>query len=288
MKPSADSVTTPRAPFRVGAINYSTPTTPRPALLVFDTTEENFDKAGIQTAVSKKPASSAPQAPRGRSRNTQGSAKNEEFQEKQISGSMIGLPGTRALPSPEMSVTMLAGLPSGDSGKKGTSPKACGTASVAENQGDHFNIVERKLRTIPMRLFLANLFFAFILVVLMHYSLLSVFEKRKERADEKNGSVTTPERPVCRSIYCRSMGTHLYYILNTSAQPCDSTFDMVCRSWIHESPASYRRAVLGAQRLYIDNVYTTTYRAMLTMPLSFREGQSMVKLAKLYRLCVNV
>ncbi|XP_064454815.1 neprilysin-11-like [Ornithodoros turicata] len=157
------------------------------------------------------------------------------------------------------------------------------SAYVNCGEGERHSIVSRKLRTIPMRLFMANLFAAFFLVVLMHHGLLASIKEQRNRTIPTEG---IQERPICRTLPCRAAGTNLFYALNLTARPCDSIYDVVCKPWVHSNPAQYRRTALGSDLLVLENINTDARRALLSHHQSSSKT-GLDKLQRLYLLCID-
>nr|XP_037279764.1 neprilysin-1-like [Rhipicephalus microplus] len=147
--------------------------------------------------------------------------------------------------------------------------------------------VECKRQLIPRRLFLANLLACFILVVISHIIIVYDFERRASMTSPPVPSAIGEDDHVCRDVQCSAAGTHLFYVLNASVKPCDSIYDYVCKSWIHEGPQNYRKIVLGSERIFVDNMYTEMKTALLSYQARASESEAVRKATELYRLCLE-
>ncbi|KAH9377663.1 hypothetical protein HPB48_011373 [Haemaphysalis longicornis] len=154
------------------------------------------------------------------------------------------------------------------------------------NELELHNTVAAKLQRIPMRLLLFDLFLAFLLVIFSQMEMLGL-------QGNTTATTTTPsegpallyERPVCRSAACSAAGTNLFYTLNESADACQSIFDVVCRPWVHETPSTYHRALVGSARLATATVFEETTKFLESRLRKASPSTSQGKLASLYASC---
>lgn len=146
--------------------------------------------------------------------------------------------------------------------------------------------VESKTRRIPCTLLLLDVFAALFLLLLSCVVLIATMQKQTPATTAASATEAGKDH-VCRGVQCGVSGTHLFYVLNTSANPCDSVYNYVCKNWIHESPANYRKVVLGAQRVFIDNVYTEMRHILTSPEIGKSESAAVRKAASLYRDCLT-
>ncbi|XP_064469333.1 membrane metallo-endopeptidase-like 1 [Ornithodoros turicata] len=158
---------------------------------------------------------------------------------------------------------------------------------VRRNGSDTYNDVHSnantKRRRIPCLLLVLNILVALVLLLISCISYIIALQHTPPPEEP----VTEPGVDhVCRDIQCGVAGTHLFYVLNTSVNPCESIYSYVCKTWMHESPANYRKAVLGAQRVFVDNVYTDMRRILSKPDLLSSESHAIRKATSLYQDCL--
>ncbi|KAM7294368.1 neprilysin-1-like [Ixodes scapularis] len=160
-------------------------------------------------------------------------------------------------------------------GEPGSKVAGNDPAQCARNNNEAHRDAETEKRTIPCILLVLNIIVAIVLILLYHLLLIRELERRakEERPEAFIPSTESVDNHVCRSVQCSAAGTHLFYVLNTSANPCRSIYDYVCKSWIHLPPTSYRKVVLGAERLFVDTEPMPRWRSCLAdvndvMPLA--------------------
>lgn len=146
---------------------------------------------------------------------------------------------------------------------------------------------ERKNQLIPRRLFVVNILACLILVVISHILIVYDIERRASMTSTPAPPEFRESDHVCRDVQCSAAGTHLFYVLNASVSPCDSIYNYVCKSWIHEGPQNYRKIVLGSERIFVDNMYTEMKTALLSYQARASESEAVRKATELYRLCLE-
>lgn len=146
---------------------------------------------------------------------------------------------------------------------------------------------EHRNNRIPCGLLVANIVAALILVIISHALIVYDLERRASMASTPAPPEVREYDHVCRDVQCSAAGTHLFYVLNASAKPCDSIYNYVCKSWIHEGPQNYRKIVLGAERIHVDNMYTEMRSALLSYQARASESAAVRKATELYRLCLE-
>ncbi|CAN7941209.1 unnamed protein product, partial [Ixodes hexagonus] len=129
---------------------------------------------------------------------------------------------------------------------------------------------------------------ALILVLVAHlYTLYSVLNEPLT-ASPNTTALERPDRPVCQGVHCSGTGTHIFYTLNQSADPCQSPFDLVCRPWVRQTPANYRRIIMGRERVFVDHTLLEIDKLLRSHHLASRESMtSSAKLVLLYNRCMD-
>lgn len=194
-------------------------------------------------------------------------------------------------PSPgSQKVARTIGLSLSSSSKVGYTPIDPQTPGNCVEEGERHSIAAMKIRTIPMRLATLNLFVAFVFLALMHLELRRVIGERRHEAAFLAPQPDSRQTPVCQTVHCTAAGTHIFYTLNQSAQPCESIYDYVCRPWVHATPAKYSRIVLGARKLFVDTIFAEIQRGLesTTTTTTLSTERSSDKLRLLYRQCVSM
>ncbi|KAL1419905.1 hypothetical protein MTO96_019609 [Rhipicephalus appendiculatus] len=147
--------------------------------------------------------------------------------------------------------------------------------------------VESKRHLIPRCLFVINILVCLILVLISHIFIVDDLERRASMTSPPVAPEIMEDDHVCRDVQCSAAGTHLFYVLNASVKPCDSIYNYVCKSWIHEGPQNYRKIVLGSERIFVDNMYTEMKTALLSYQARSSESEAVRKATELYRLCLE-
>ncbi|CAN7938233.1 unnamed protein product, partial [Ixodes hexagonus] len=173
--------------------------------------------------------------------------------------------------------------PSGSTSRGGNNP-----AYYAWANNEAHREAETRRRRIPCILLVLNIIVAFIIVLLYHVLLIRQLERRTKGSTEALlPSVEPSDDHVCRNVQCSAAGTQLFYVLNTSADPCKSIYDYVCESWMHLPPSSYRKVVLGAERLFVDSKYAEMDNALKMPEILSSPSIAVRKAALLYRDCLR-
>lgn len=146
---------------------------------------------------------------------------------------------------------------------------------------------ETKNRRIPCCLLVANIVIALILVLISHALIIYALGKQAEETTTAPPPEVISNDHVCRDVQCSSAGTHLFYVLNNSENPCHSIYNYVCKSWIHEGPSAYRKIVLGAERIFVDSKYIEMKDALLAYQTRPTESSAVKKATELYRMCLE-
>ncbi|XP_077525439.1 neprilysin-1-like [Amblyomma americanum] len=172
--------------------------------------------------------------------------------------------------------------PSKGSGKLGNDPSMYGML----NNEIHRD-AESKNRRIPCCLLAANIVAVLILVIVSHALIVYELQWQSEMRPPTSPPEERGDDHVCRDVQCSAAGTHLFYVLNASVRPCDSIYNYVCRSWIHEGPQNYRKIVLGAERIFVDSMYTEMKTTMLGYQGEASESEAVRKATDLFKLCLE-
>lgn len=168
-----------------------------------------------------------------------------------------------------------------------TSP-AKADAVRRDHERDWHGTVAAGRTRIPSCLLLFNLFLAFILVLMAHLQTLHSVLHEPPTASSSTTTSYRPDRPVCQGVHCSGAGTHLFYTLNRSADPCRSAFDLVCRPWVRQTPANYRRVLLGTERIFVDRTLLEIDKLLRSQhPATSESKTSTAKLALLYDRCMD-
>ncbi|CAN8014791.1 unnamed protein product [Ixodes persulcatus] len=174
-------------------------------------------------------------------------------------------------------------------GEPGSKVAGNDPAQYARTNNEAHRDAETKKRKIPCILLVLNIIVAMVLILLYHLLLIRELERRakEERPEAFIPATESVDDHVCRSVQCSAAGTHLFYVLNTSANPCRSIYDYVCKSWIHLPPTSYRKVVLGAERLFVDSKYAEMDNALRMPDMLSHPSIAVRKASCLYRDCLR-
>lgn len=172
--------------------------------------------------------------------------------------------------------------PSSGSGKGGNDPSV-----YAGMNNEIHRDAETKNRRVPCCLLVANIVITLILVLLSYGLVIHQLDRIAKRKTVAPPPEVIADDHVCRDVQCSSAGTHLFYVLNNSANPCHSIYNYVCKGWIHEGPSAYRKIVLGAERIFVDSKYIEMKDALLAYQTRPSESAAVRKATDLYRMCLE-